>query len=73
VVITVGDDHLAAIGTVATSLRSRGVKIESILEATGIITGTSTKPASTLEAVPGVKSVEAQPQFQLPPPGSDVQ
>src|SRR6201988_4433640 len=39
VVVTVADSHLSKIGTVAAALRGHGMKVESVMEATGLITG----------------------------------
>jgi hypothetical protein len=72
-VVTVDDAHMPNIHQVAEQLKSRGMKVEEVLEATGMITGSSRKGMSGLRAVPGVVGVEEQPQIQLPPPDSPVQ
>lgn len=72
-VFTIDDEHMPKIGEVAATLASRGVKVDSVMAATGIISGSSTHQASEWHEIPGILSVEEQPQFQLPPPGSPVQ
>jgi len=58
---------------VAAKLRSRGMKVDSVLEGTGQITGSFSQSPSSLQEVNGVAAVERVPQIQLPPPDSDVQ
>jgi len=70
VVVLVGD---AAIHEVAARLRSKGMKVDSVLEATGMITGTYAKEPSALSGVKGVTGVEETAPIQLPPPESDTQ
>lgn len=72
-VVTVDDDHVSKINEVAQELRAKGMDVESVMEATGMISGSYSKSASGLEKIPGVLSVEEPPQIQLPPPGSPVQ
>jgi len=67
VVITVDDAHLPKIDEVAVKLRSLGVKVDEVLEATGLICGSTDRNSNVLEKVPGVMSVEEQTQFQVPP------
>jgi hypothetical protein len=73
VVVTVADDHRSKIRAVAAALRARGMKVESVLQGTGMITGTCSKPIAGLRRVPGVSAVETQTAFQLPPPDAFVQ
>jgi hypothetical protein len=73
VVVVVGESDIPQIHKVATQLRSRGLKVDSILESTGMITGTTAKQPAALSRVKGVTAVEATPAIQLPPPGSDIQ
>jgi hypothetical protein len=57
--VTVDDQHLPEIQTVAIALESAGMRVEQILASTGIITGEV--PQSKIEAlkrVPGVVDVE---------------
>jgi hypothetical protein len=72
VTVTLSDSHITRIKSVATQLRARGMKVDSILEKTGQIVGSYSKPASTLKTVDGVLDAEEQPVFRVPPPGSDV-
>ena len=73
VVVVVGGSDVSQIHKVASELESKGMKVDSVLESTGLITGTSAKRRSALGRVKGVKAVEEVPHIQLPPPGSDIQ
>ncbi len=73
VVVAVDDAHMSSIHEVAERLRSAGLDVTEVMEAIGLIAGTSAEPLSTLQEVPGVASVEEPPSFQLPPPDSPVQ
>lgn len=73
VTVTLSDEHLPSIERVASKLRAKGMKVDSILEKTGQITGTYSKHPSLLKKVTGVLDAEEQPVFQLPPPDSDIQ
>ena len=73
VVVVVGDTHLPNLKGVAKNLRARGMKVDSVLEGTGQITGSFAKSPSSLRNVKGVAAVEKVPKIQLPPAGSDVQ
>jgi hypothetical protein len=72
--VTVDDGHLPAIDEVADALRARGMQVEQVLGALGIITGSvpdGSRPA--LADVEGVASVDEELTYQLPPPDSAVQ
>jgi hypothetical protein len=73
VVVTVQDSHMPRIKKVAASLRSRGMKVDSVLESTGHITGSVSSSGDSLNEIEGVAGIEESPHFQLPPPDSDVQ
>ena len=73
VTVTLSDSHLPRIKGVAKKLRAKGMKVDSILEKTGQITGSYSKPPSKLKAVDGVLEAEEETAFQIPPPDSDVQ
>lgn len=73
VVVTLSDSHLPKIKAVASSLRARGMKVDSVLPALGLITGSYSKSPATLEKVGGVSKVEQQTPIRIPPPESDVQ
>lgn len=73
VVVTVGDRHKGKIGQVAGRLRARGMRVEHVQKKIGTVTGSTTKDVSKLKSVKGVADAEEAPQFQLPPPDSDVQ
>jgi hypothetical protein len=73
IVVSVAGDHAQKLTEVAEQLRSQGMTVDEVQEATGLITGSYDKALSVLKGVRGVQSVEEQPQFQLPPPDSEVQ
>jgi hypothetical protein len=74
IIVTVTDDALNKIDELAEQLKTKGMKVDQVLPATGVITGSaaSTK-VPTLEKVDGVMSVEEELTIQLPPPDSPVQ
>lgn len=74
VTVTVADDHVGDIEEVAQRLRSAGMTVDRVLGPVGIITG-SLHPSgrSSIEAMAEVAAVEEEMEFQLPPPGSDLQ
>jgi hypothetical protein len=72
VVVTVDDAHMTAIGEVAERLRALGMHVDEVLEATGLICGTTSSRPSELRTVPGVMSVEDQPNVTIPPPESPI-
>ena len=67
--VTVDDAHVSDLRKVAQQLRSKGMKVDEVLEATGLITGSCSKSVSALKKVRGVAAVEEQTQFHLPEPG----
>lgn len=74
VTVTVDDTHLRSIGTVARSLEQTGMRVDKVMAAVGVITGSVDSGAeSTLSSVPGVASVDRDLSYQLPPPGSEIQ
>jgi hypothetical protein len=74
VTVTVDDTHLRSIGTVARSLEQTGMRVDRVMAAVGVITGSvDTGTESTLNGVPGVASVDRDNSYQLPSPGSEVQ
>jgi hypothetical protein len=72
VTVLVADDHLDAMDDVAAALQEAGLRLQSTLPATGVITGAAEDPAA-LEAVPGVAAVEAARDVGVPPPESGLQ
>jgi len=73
VTVTISDQYMPRIKDVATKLRAKGMKVDSILEKTGQITGSYSKSPSTLKKVAGVLDAEEQPVFQIPPSDSEIQ
>ena len=72
VTVLVDDDHLDAMDEMAAALQDAGLRLQSTLPATGVITGAVEDPAM-LEAVPGVAAVEAARDVGVPPPDSPLQ
>ncbi len=77
VTVTVDDAHLESIGQVAQALRDRGMQVEEVLDAVGVITGvlpdTGPQTLADVQAVEGVASVDAELHYQLPPPDAEIQ
>jgi hypothetical protein len=74
VVVSVDDDHLDDIGKVVTDLRRAGLRVDDVLDAVGMVTGTVTGTAvEALESVPGVAEVELQRVQRVAPPDAEVQ
>lgn len=74
VVVSVDDDHLDDIAKVVTELRRAGLRVDSVLDAVGMVTGTvAGKAVEALEAVPGVAEVELQRVHRVSPPDGEIQ
>jgi hypothetical protein len=74
ITVTVDDEHLARIGDVAAELRAHGMQVDQVLGGVGVISGSVPEDRQqSLQAVAGVKYVEASPPFQIPPPDAPVQ
>jgi hypothetical protein len=59
VLVTVDDQHLAAIQTVVDALRLAGLQVTNVMPTTGIISGkVSHDKRQALASVPGVAAVE---------------
>lgn len=75
--ITVDDEHLGSIESVAAGLRTRGLDVTQVSDLIGIISGTTQRDLDDVRAdllgVPGVASVEEAGTLQVPPPESGVQ
>ncbi len=72
-VVTVDDEHLPKIAQVADQLRAKGMTVESMMVTLGLISGTACGGTADFCHVPGVMTVEEQPQFDLPPSDAEVQ
>ena len=72
VTVLVADDHLDAMDDVAAALHQAGLRQQSTLPATGVITGAAEDPAA-LASVPGVAAVETARDLRVPPPDSPLQ
>ncbi|SDP32946.1 hypothetical protein SAMN04487905_103232 [Actinopolyspora xinjiangensis] len=68
VVVTVGDEWVDHIGTVAERLRQAGMRVERVLELVGVITGSlDAELFDAASTVPGVVSVERTGTMWIPP------
>jgi hypothetical protein len=65
IIVTVDDQHLPEIQSVATALQAAGMQVDSILPGTGIITGAVTQSKmQELKTVPGVVDIEVDQEMQ---------
>ena len=72
--VTVDDEHLTGIDDVVAELRASGMQVDQVLGGVGVISGSVPEDRQqSLQAVAGVKSVEASHHFQVPPPDAPVQ
>ena len=72
--VSVADEHLQDIDTLAVRLREVGMEIDQVMPSIGVITGAITSDRrSAIAELPGVASVEGQATYQLPPPDADIQ
>jgi len=72
--VSIDDAHLPVITSVAQALQARGMQVEQVLDAMGIITGSvADDRRPLLEAVPGVAAVVDGLAHQLSPPNAEVQ
>ena len=74
ITVTVDADHLDTIEAVGAALRERGMRVDQVLGAIGIISGAvGEEECAVLESVPGVQSVETENIVQISPPDADPQ
>lgn len=74
VTVAIADTHLDHVLDVAQSLRAAGLKVDQIMDAIGVITGScESGQVSDLSKVAGVARVEKAQEFKLPPPNSPIQ
>lgn len=72
--IAVDDAHLGQITEVAKNLESAGLEVEQTLSIVGVINGSiEADQMNALAQIAGVKAVEPEREFQLPPPDSEIQ
>jgi len=72
--VTVDDEHLTGIDDVVAELRASGMQVDQVLGGVGVISGSVPEDRQqSLQAVAGVKSVEASHHFHIPPPDAPVQ
>lgn len=74
VVVSVADDHLDDITKVVADLRRAGLRVDNVLDAVGMVTGTVAGGAvEALESVSGVAEVELQRVHRVSPPDAEIQ
>ena len=74
VIISIDDEHLAEITSVAEILQQAGFELDQILDLLGIISGTCEENRlNDLRQISGVAAVEIDQNYQLSPPDSAVQ
>jgi hypothetical protein len=72
--VLVRDDSLHRIRDVVKQVKSKGMRVERVLENSGILTGSvDSDDLVRLNKVKGVSGVEKERSFQIAPPDSDVQ
>jgi hypothetical protein len=74
VVVTLAEDHISRIKTVAKRLTTQGLSINEVLETSGLITG-SMQPdkIERLRKTKGVMALELSGDVQIAPPDSSIQ
>lgn len=72
--ICVDDRHKEQILEVVKALQASGLKIEIVMEQTGVITGSiDSIQVEGIAGIEGVAVVEVEQKFQLEPPESEIQ
>ncbi len=73
--VSIDDEHLGSIGSIARALQDKGMQVEQVLDGVGIITGSVTDERRLLLAsVPGVAAiVDDSLTCQLPSPDAGIQ
>jgi hypothetical protein len=74
IMITVTDESLDQLSSVATQLRGAGVNVEQTLDEVGMIIGTvDESKLESVSKIAGVAGVERDRTVTIAPPDSDVQ
>ena len=73
--VSIDDEHLESMSSVALALQDRGMQIEQVLDGVGIITGSvADESRLLLESVPGVAAIaDSSLTYQLPSPDAGIQ
>lgn len=71
IIVTVDDDAVNDMDGVVKRLTEQGMKVDRVLRATGVITG-SAPSLQSLSKVHGVRSVEEEAVAKLPPRSSET-
>ncbi|HEY5713336.1 MAG TPA: hypothetical protein VIT38_15685 [Allosphingosinicella sp.] len=73
-IVTLADDELPNIHSMAKSLARKGFKVSTVLESSGIIAGKAQRGAlDKIRAFKGVKALEESGSVDIGPPDADVQ
>ena len=74
IIVTVADEGMEKIDDLATTLKARGMSVDRVMRATGVISGSvASTQIDSLRKLKGVHSVEAELRATLPPPDAPVQ
>lgn len=72
--VSVDDTHLNQIEQISQQLRQSGMDVKQTLSSIGVINGSiESDRLDNLTQIEGVRSVERQQGYQLPPPSSPIQ
>jgi hypothetical protein len=72
--VLVSDNSLHRISDVVKQVKSRGMRVDHVLENSGVLTGSvDSDDLARLNKVKGVSGVEQERSFHIAPPDSDVQ
>ena len=72
--VSVDEQHLDRFPEVVKEIKQAGMSVEQELKDIGVITGTiDSAKVESLRKVKGVAHLEESRQFQIAPPGSDIQ
>jgi hypothetical protein len=65
IIVTVDDQHLSEIQSIATDLQSAGMQVDNVMSISGIVTGeVAHSQIQTLKNLPGVVDIELDQEMQ---------
>ncbi len=72
--VLVDDENLHRLNDVVKQVKDVGMDVDRVLESSGVVTGSvDPNKLKILKQVKGVSSIEEEREFQIAPPGSEVQ
>jgi len=72
--VLVDDENLHRLNDVVKQVKDVGMDVDRVLESSGVVTGSvDANKLKILKKVKGVSSIEEEREFQIAPPGSEVQ